>query len=534
MRQLITGAMKLFTSKDALIALLGLDQAEPNEVFPTRVAEELRSNEAIQELGLPDQVIERMAFHVAKDQFEATADVTIPEFRRLFHHWNAAAGTWVRTGHNNALAKRGGPNARFDFFTTLNWQIVGAAPEGAILPDCVAIAIDQDGSSAPLMLADLEEVAVVLMPLNSAVLLQGNVAGQSLPSNIAFNVEAARASHRFFLASSDGPPIRSLQPFVDDRASGLINAAVDSAFENYIPKSTTGKKEADHESEAADAWDVPATSRCGYELSFLGSADEDTAREISNAVKQLVDTLGHSLPLSRLDGITFAADYPAALQTVERGVLGPEPPTTIDSIVGTGIAQTVNVMRNDVVKCRIVLAGWIGHSLISDDEKDVDWAISVLTRQLSLVALTEIFDTRLPGTILRPIEGPLGGWLYGAVGAAVDGYMASHISAGFGDAEELAEGFRELLRQALDRMRETVLPARLVYRYDGDLDRLLAVASQRSGMCCFLPQICLDTAQRLVSKRSVQVATLRWRFAGPACTPGFHASLQTWNVIASN
>lgn len=476
MRQLITGATELFTSEEALSALLGLDQAEPNEVFRTRVAEELRSNAAIQHLGLPHRVVERMAFHVAKEQFEATVGETIPAFRRLFHQWSETAGTIARTGHNKALAKRDGPNARFAFLTTLKWQIVGSTPEGAILPDCVAIAIAQDGSSAPLMLADLDAAAAVLMPLNSAVLLQGIRAGHSVPESLAFNVEAARASHRFFLASSDEPSIRSLQPFIDDRGSSLINGAVDSAFENYIPKSTAGEKEAHYQPDATEALEVAPTTGWRYELSFLACADEDSAALISNTVKQLVDALGHSLPLNRLDGITFASDYPAALRTVDHGALGPEAPTAIDPSIGTGIAQTVNVIRDDVVKCRIILAGWIGHSLISDDEKDVDWAICILTRQLSLVALTEIFDNRLPGRLLQPIEDPLAGWLYGAVGAAVDSYTASHISAGFGDAEELAGGFRELLEQALNRMRETVLPARLAYRFDGDLDRLLTVA----------------------------------------------------------
>lgn len=477
MRQLVVGASELFTSEEKLTALLGLDKNEPNEVFRSHISETLKSNEAIASLGLPDRVIERIAFYLAKEQFETTLGETMPAFRQLFHKWADEAETIARRGHNKALAKRDGPNARYDYLASLHWRIVAADKEGAILPDCVAIAVAYDGSTAPLMLADWDETAAVLMPISSESLLQGIRAGREVPPTFSFNSEAARASHRFFLAASNQPAISALQPLVDERASRLVDDAINHAFKDFLPKSEASSCAEPAEDEAAQESEAARVEEdWSYQLSFLGCADEGTAAEIGKAVSLLVDALGRSLPLKRLDGITFAADYPAALNVLDRGVLGPEPPSTIDPSIGTGIAQTVIIVRDGTVKCRIVLAGWIGHALIDMDEAQADWAIGVLSRQLSLVALTDILDTRLPGVLLQPIRDPLSGWLYGAVGAAIDGYMASHMSAGFGDPEELAAGFRELLTQALDRMREKVLAARLAYRHDADLDTLLSLS----------------------------------------------------------
>ena len=57
---------------------------------------------------------------------------------------------------------------------------------------------------------------------------------------------------------------------------------------------------------------------------------------------------------------------------------------------------------------------------------------------------------------------------------ASKGYFSARISAGFDP--EIGEGYRANLVTVLERSRERILPARLTYRYDGDLDKLLHIA----------------------------------------------------------
>lgn len=477
MRQLASGASELFTDSDRLKALMGIDQPRPNEVFRKHTNDLLQQHEAIASLGLPDHVIERIAFYIAKEQFESSVEGALPSFRNLFRNSMATSGGIAREGHNKGLGKQRDPNARRDFLRTLKWCNVSAPPEGAILPDCVALAIDHAGFAAPLMLSDVEETVAVIMPLCSKSLLLGVVDDRALSPGFTYNREAARSSHRFFLADNNSTSVQALQLMIDERSLNLVDIAVQQAFKEFLP-SVPGKAIDPDDDEPrldSETTELETSAPWSYQLSCIDCADEATANAISVSIVQLTDAFGKSLSIRRLEGVTFAADYAAALAVIDRGRSGLAPPTTIDRSIGVGIAQTVNIIRDGRVMCRIVLDGAVAHALVSGDDRRVDWAIGVVARQLALVALTEIVDVTLPGVMLQPVREPLQGWLYGAVGTAIDGYTAAHICAGFGDPEEMAEGFRDLLAEALDRMRSTVLLARLVYRHTGELDELLGI-----------------------------------------------------------
>jgi hypothetical protein len=475
MRQLVSGAAELITQQDKFEQLLGLDKPTPTKAFTDGFSEELRKvqqMEQVAELGLPDEVLERIAFQQARENFDAAMVEIMPMFDRLFEGFLEGSSDIAREGHNKALSSNHGPNARFDHLATLCWTLTPAPVEGAILPDCVAVAYTAEGMS-PLMFADQHEASAVAMPISSTIILVGTLAGP-LPSTRDFNREAARVSHRFFLAATNDPAIAALRQHIDDRASQLVQDAVRHAFKDFMPPVTTVPEGASGDDIADDAGGS-VTPALSLELSLLGMHDTvEGADALTEAIKGIVSAVGYSLPLSRLEGITLSSDYGAALSQIDRGIEGVAPPSTIDPAIGNGIAQTVKVMRTGKIMCRIVVESGVGFGLLSDDSATVDWATNVLIRQLMLVSLTEVVDVSLPGVMLQPITDPLQGWLYKAVSAALDGYVVSHMASGFGDPLELAIGWRQLLTEALDRLRETVLPARLAYRYNGDLEALLA------------------------------------------------------------
>lgn len=476
MRQLISGATELLSQQDKIERLLGLDQSAPTKAFSDRFSENLQhigQIEQIAQLGLPKELIERIAFQHARENFASSMVEALPSFHRLFASWLERAGEVVRSGHNEALRKVLGPNARFEHLAGLRWKLAAAPTGGAILPDCVALAQTPDGMS-PLMLADLDDTTTVAMPISSQVILIGGMIDEW--STVDFNREAARVSHRFFLSATNDSDIAALQPLIDERASHLVDEAVQHAFKDYVPllaPAVDDEREGDGHLESV-------TLALRWEMSLQGMYEnEESAADLINAVRNLVISIGYSVPLSRLEGITLSTDYREALSQIDRGIPGVSPPSSVDPSIGIGIAQTVNIVRDDMVMCRIVLDGDIGFGLLSDDAATVDWATSIFVRQLMLVAFAEVVDVTLPGVMLQPIADPLQGWLYEAVGAALDGYVVSHMASGFGDRDELADGWRQLLKEALDRMRDTVLPARLAYRYHGDLDNLLAETMPR-------------------------------------------------------
>lgn len=476
MRQLVSGAAELISQQDKVEHLLGLDKPEPTEAFTTRFSEELKKVqqvEQIAELGIPHRVFERIAFQQARENFDAAMVEIMPRFDRLFAGWLENSGEVARTGHNKALRSTQGPNLRFDHLATLQWTLEPAPPEGAILPDCVAVAYTPSGMS-PLMLSDLDEAIAVAMPISSQTILVGKPNKTQLLAD-DFNRDAARVSHRFFLSATNDAAIASLRQFIDERASQLVQEAVQYAFKDLLPPVAPALEvRPDHDSDADSERSV--TAALSWELSLLGMYDSaDDAADLTEAVRGIVTAVGYSLPLSRLEGITFSNDYRTALSQIDRGIEDVGPPSSVDPAIGTGIAQTVNVVRDGTIMCRVVVDSGVGFGLLSDEPATIDWATAVLIRQLMLASLTEVLDVSLPGVMLQPITDPLQSWLHSAISAAPDGYVASHMASGFGDPNELADGWRQLLTDALDRLRETVLPARLAYRYDGDLDALLAV-----------------------------------------------------------
>jgi hypothetical protein len=475
MRQLLTGAVELISQQDKIEHLLGLDKQEPTEAFTTRFSEELKKVqqlEQVAELGIPDRVLERIAFQHARENFDTAMVEILPIFDQLFADWLENSSEVARAGHNKALSSNQGPNARFDHLANLYWTLAPAPPEGAILPDCVAIAYTLSGMS-PLMLADLNETTAVAMPISSQSILLGTP-GMTQPLVHGFNRDAARVSHRFFLSSTNDSVIADLHKLIDERAAQLVEEAVQHAFKDILPpvappQDVGSDQDSDNDSVGS------VTPALNWELSLLGMFDSvDDAADLTEAIRGVVTTVGYSLPLSRLEGITFSSDYRMALSEIDRGIEGARPPSSVDPAIGTGIAQTVNVVRSGTIMCRVVVDSGVGFGLISNAPATVGWATAVLIRQLMLASLTEVVDVSLPGVTLQPIADPLQGWLYSAVSAALDGYVVSHMASGFGDPEELTNGWSQLLTDALDRLRKIVLPARLAYRYDGDLDALLA------------------------------------------------------------
>jgi len=469
LRQLISGAGELFSEQEKIEAIMGLDQPTPTPKFEEHSSKLFDEYPAFEQLGLPRSVLNRIAFQLAREQFGKTTAELLPLFNRLIAGWLEKSAEVSRTGHNKALSRAEVLTVRRQFLASLDWEVAQAPREGAVLPDCIAIALLVDGTISPLTLAGTDEIRAVVMPLATTKLLVGMHDGESLPPSFNFNPAAARASHRYFLAATNSAAIAKFAPLIDERSSSLVDEAVSHAFKDFVPASI-----AEHPSDTISSGaDGAPTGQLQYQISLPGSASDEETKQIARVTQSIVNALAQQLPLNRLDGITFAADYPEALASIDRGIPGARAPTTTDPELATGIAQTINLVRDGKIKCRVVINAGIGSALVGEDEQIAQWALSVLVRQLDLVAITEFIDTAIPGVLLKPIADPLESWLYTMIGSAPEGYMAGHLSAGFGNDDETIDDYREVLAKSLMRAL-TIIPAeRLAYRYHGDLDRLL-------------------------------------------------------------
>ena len=474
--QILDRTTASFTDSNNLRALVGLDQTIPNDRFRKHVFCDLINRPEIVGLNLPAHVLERIAYYFAKENADDFLNNGLSLIRPVMNRLLSGSDKLVRDSHNKALAEILTSNSRETFLDTLDWTIQSAPTAGAILPDCVVIAINKEGETAPLMFVGQDDISTVIMPVSPGKLLVGNTHGCALPRSFSYNEEAARASYNLFLSSCNGAKIAILCPLMAERSTSVLDEEVESGFQEFLPQSLPTHPVDDLDKPGPSYRPIdPDSSRFQYELSFDGGVDHETIQIQINHLRSIVSTLSQVHPLRRLDGITIARDYPAALRNLNRGFENAPPVETVSQEVGVGVAKMVAVMRSGEVKGRIVMSSAIGDALTSNNAADAEFGIYVVVKKLALVAMFEYVERSLPGVLVSSVEGELDGWLYGPVDAALHAYVSSYIAAGFIDKQEMVEAKRQLLADCINRMGIDVLKERLSYRDHGDLDQLLDV-----------------------------------------------------------
>ena len=475
--QMLDQAVDVFNDPNNVQAIVGLDRDAPNDLFRQHVMRDLNSRPEVTTLAFPPHVLERIAFYYAKENCPHFLESALPEFRPIFDALALRAGGLVRDGHNRALSETIASNPRESFLGTLNWRVESAPRAGAVLPDCVVIAIDKDNLAAPLLFCGQDDIRAVIMAVSPEKLLVGRKNGWELPPDFNYNVDAARASYEYFLSSCNNIERARLRPMIGTCPTSIIEESIEDGFSNILPQSPSLPQEnRSGSTEKETSFVRPTSGAFQYEATFLECGDQDVIGKTNDALKRIVTALSRTLPLGRLDGITLASDYPTALKGVDRGFDNAPQVETVPPDVGVGVAQMITVVRSGEIKGRIVMSSDIGHALTSENEALTNLGIHVVVKELALVAMIEIVDRALPGVLLQPTDREFDGWLYEHAHAALHGYVASCIAAGFGDQHELVDSKRQLLSEAIDRMRSMVVKERLAYRHHGDVDALVAVA----------------------------------------------------------
>lgn len=541
--QILDHASVLFTDSDKLQALVGLDCHTPNDRFREYIFGDLISRPEIAGLNLPTHVLERVAFYFAKENVSEFLGNTLPLLRPVLNELLSGSSELVRNCHNKALVETVKFNPRESFLRTLSWTIESAPKTGAILPDCVVIAFDKDDMTTSLMFVGQDEIRAVIMPLSPEKLLVGRKIEYKIPQDFNYNVDAVRASYSFFLSSYNNAESGYLHSMIAERPTSILEEVIGGEFRKLLPELSPPQSENKSDwSKNPYSLICPTTSKFQCEVSFIDCEDQETAQRINDELQGIVSALSRTLPLGRLDGITIANDYPAALRALDRGFDNAPPVETVSLEVGVGVAQMVTVMRSVEVKGRIIMSNTITHALISDNAAQAGLAINIVVRELALVAMIEFIESALPSVLLRPVEGEFNSWLYANVDSALHGYIASWIAAGFGDHQELADAKRQRLVASVNRMKATVLKERLAYRYHGNLDELLAItlssvrqvlsfAADLLGHCSFAEIPSFDDSDKFGDALE-QAGLTNWLKMYQVDLERFHKRLGRWESFS--
>ena len=486
-KTLLDRAVEVFCNEAALRPILGFDRETPTERFKTLIDEHLKENPVLATTGLPAHVLYQIAHMTLKERFRTFFAEQAPFMTALLGTLTAQAPAFIRDGHNKALSSGLAPDARIELLKKLDWQVLPSPHARFVLPDCVALAEDDLSGLKPFIMADLKEVTAVLMPLSTERMLVGCRQSATVPALDKFNEAAAKASHSFFIAARKDEGLTALADRIGESSGRMIEDTIGSTFNEFLAErspvltAVVAVPNSDDLLSSTETADVereqtpPQAPR--YSVHFLGCADQTAADKIAATLYTVTESLVQMMPFDRLDGITFAADYPAALRDLDRGfpVTAHLQPTTEE--YGVGFAMAPLVVRDGICKTHIVMRGEIGHSLINEDESIWRTALHVLVGQLAHTACTQILDESLPGVLLKRIDDRYDAFLYACIHSAWTGYFTARASAAFYPVGGLSQ--QELLLSVLKRAQNDIPTARLAYRFHGNIDRLLEVVMPR-------------------------------------------------------
>jgi hypothetical protein len=485
-KTMLDRAVEVFCNEGTLGSILGVHRETPTERIKTLIDEHLKEIPGLAATGLPARVLHQMAHMMLKERFRTFFAEQVPFMTALLATLTAGAPAFIRDSHNKVLSSTLAPDARIEPIAKLRWQVMPCPHEGFVLPDCVALAVDDKSGFKPLIMADLKDVTVVLMPLSSERMLAGFRHSEPVPGLDGFNEAAITASHSFFIAARKDERFKALASRIGETSGRFMEDTIGSTFNEFLAERSpvlaagTVPNSDDLLSgiETPNAEPPPIPPQAPrYSMHFLGCADQATADAIGATLYTVTESLVQMMPLDRLDGITFAADYPAALRDLERGFppTAPLQPTTED--YGVGVSMAPSVLRDGVCKTHIVVRGEYGHALINEDENVWRPALHLIVGQLAHAACTQILDEALPGILLKPIDDRYDRFLYGCIHSAWTGYFTARASAAF-----YPEGGRpqqELLLSVLKRAQNEIPAARLAYRFHGNMDTLLQTVMPR-------------------------------------------------------
>ena len=300
MSQLLDHAKALFADADNLQALAGLDQTAPNDRFREHVFSGLLERPEITGFNFPTHVIERVVFYLAKENAPEFLETSLPLLQPILERLQTSTEKLVRDSHNKALAETLNFNPRETFLGTLNWTTQIVPGPVAVLPDCIVIAITNKDEAAPLMLLGQDDIRAVLFPVSPKQLLVGIADGYTVPLTFDYNLEAARSSHSFFLSSCNDAETARLHPAIASISMAILDEAVESGFHDLLPNRLPAHSE--HDAEQGEPSFGPADPTSGefqYQVSFVGSGDQEAIQAITARLRTIVSALSSVVSLTK-------------------------------------------------------------------------------------------------------------------------------------------------------------------------------------------------------------------------------------------
>ena len=485
--RVLAESKRFFADPNNIATVAGLDADVPTDPFRNYIVNELAENLNTAALGIPPRIFERLVFFILKENPEwvRAQSLGLDSLNRVLDEVGARSGDVISGSHDKALfniAKQS-PSKFEVYLQTLDWEIMDAPKSGAVLPDCIAIAIDEHGKADSHLFVDNDDLGAIVIVVSPDKLLVGRKSGYVMPSDFEYNIEAARLSHSFFLASNNNAEKSRLHSMIGEQLQTTLSQNIADSMAKWRGESVCEPPQA--EQDGSVRLETVAPESFTLSLWDFGEKDKTEAQRIQVAIgefiRDFIVDIAIYFPIDSLGGITIADNYRALLSNTQQETKGedehasplPEGPKVVD-----GVGETVWTSTENVFKATILLPSAVAKALISNDPGKEGWAAHILTKHLVSIAWVGMAKS-IPDAMLVPGENKvdeidIDSWLYNNVYSAIKGYTTSRAAANFGNREEIARELLQLLVENLNRLHTRAMKARRAYRRHGDMEKLLA------------------------------------------------------------
>jgi hypothetical protein len=206
-----------------------------------------------------------------------------------------------------------------------------------------------------------------------------------------------------------------------------------------------------------------------------GFASEEEARKVGDIVFSFLHQFGKFLDLERLDAVTIAFDYDDALSQVKQGFVRETTLTKTQDEFAVGVAMTPVVMRDGKPYIHMVINAALVCCLKDHlDSPEAKLAIHSLAHEAAHVHDLVQQDRAFPGFYGTVITDYREATLLNMAHGWWEEYIASRLSAGFGDIPERMSYFETTFCSALESARKRGNAAIIAYRTHKGVEQLVS------------------------------------------------------------
>lgn len=230
---MIEGVADQFASADATRALLGVDSDDPDSPFAKELAQAMEQyRPLITMLGMDEAMFRQWALAKVRANFEDYHRETRGPMDEAVATMLAAMPDVAADAQRKSLGESLAPAPRVERMAAFNWRVAHPS-QPMILSDCVAMATDAEGVAYPLMLAELDTLEGIFLPLATDRLLVGS-RGAAVPVPGDLNAALAGCSWDFFVARDRTPALEALRDTLRSRIASHLDGLVDGAISDAV------------------------------------------------------------------------------------------------------------------------------------------------------------------------------------------------------------------------------------------------------------------------------------------------------------